>query len=250
MKQVLEFIFLLCILLTLNSCKQSTSKSSDTVETGSESVIDATDNILLEDTTELQQYDPDRKFSIKELTEVMDTLNSRMGETPMKYSTSAWALDEGKNRVVVYLINYNKENINKFRREVIDTPAILFVEVKINKPHHPVCDTCGFSMTVRPEVYKRPVTKINVVIDNKSKSKLMGGEDFFIEYSDNGSWYPVRLNYTFNSLGYIIEKNASRDFEINIQPEIYDYKPGKYKIYKTVSQDGEHYNLIAEFEIE
>lgn len=238
------FLNLFLVLIFLTGCKQKNNNDNMSGNNAAENQIE----ILSEDKVEI--IDDESKFTNKELTLIMDSLNNILETTSIRHNLQSWWVDESKNRVVVNMIVCNKEKIEEFKKYVMNSSAILFEEVEVVKPEGIVCDGCGLEMKVIPHNLKLPVSKIKVKITNNNEEDAMTGELFFIEHFDGDNWVGVPLNYSFNSIGYIMKARKSWEIEINLQPQTYNYKQGKYRIYKQVSYNKEDYILTAEFIIE
>ncbi|MVT12122.1 chymotrypsin family serine protease [Chitinophaga tropicalis] len=69
------------------------------------------------------------KFSYKELTAIMNKLNSiklSNARTSSAANLTAWALMDAENRIVVELEDYNDQKIEEFKRSILNSPAIEF----------------------------------------------------------------------------------------------------------------------------
>lgn len=243
---ILSSLFLLA---SLGSCSSPSSTHTDE----NKSDVKVSDTIRVQeagDSIKEVITGSKRQFTSKELPELMDYLNEQIEKTPIKYNVQAWALMEVEKQIKVQLIVCNEKTINEFKKYVIDSPFIIFKEVESHRPTEEVCESCGFKMIASPAVYKLPVRDISVKISNNTKEEGMTGEYFYIEYYSETNWEKVPLNSFFNSLGYPVEAHQIRVFSVNIQPEVYDYKAGKYRVYKRIIIDKKTYALISEFRIE
>ena len=69
------------------------------------------------------------KFSFKELTQTMDTINAyklKNADSPICANINSYAFMDGENRIVVQLDEYNDEQIAAFKKQIVDSPAIEF----------------------------------------------------------------------------------------------------------------------------
>ena len=238
------FLHILLLLILVTGCNQKNNSDDASREKSLDNLIENPQ----EDGAEF--IDNESKFTDKELTRIMDSLNNIIGMTSVRHNLQSWWVDESKNRVIVNMIVCNKEKIAEFKQSVMNSPAILFEEVEDVKPEGIICDSCGFGMKVLPHKLKLPVSKLKIKITNNNEGEGMTGELFFIERFDGNNWKAVPLNYTFNSIGYMMKARKTWEIGVNLQPEVYDYKEGKYRIYKQVLYNKEHYILTAEFIIE
>lgn len=95
-------------------------------------------------------------------------------------------------------------------------------------------------------------TKIVVMVSNDSEEELMFGEWFAIEKYEDGVWYqiPIREDIVFNSIGYLVGPNATRELTFQFD---YIYDLEAFRKYRIVTDfvDGnrdKHY-VSDEFEI-
>lgn len=108
-----------------------------------------------------------------------------------------------------------------------------------------------------PNAYSSSVDKVNVTISNNTSIKVYTGLDYFIEDYNGSVWDKIPLNFTYFLVRITVFPQESKDFNIHLYPEQHDYKPGRYRVCKTVStteriDDPERrtYDLTAEFNIE
>jgi len=246
-----KYILILCTLFLLcTNCKRNNRISADAEENGfpAKSINDTIQGTSPEADSVVSS---DYKFTGESLEEIMDFLNKRIKETLVRHNVPGWGVIDSENRIYVDMIVYNEEKIAEFRKYVMDSPIIVFREIKNRRPEGEDCETCGFKIVASPNTYRKPLSKINVNISNDNDTgEGVSGEYFFIEYLNSGKWETVPLNYSHNSIGYPVEAGKSRNIEVNLQPETYDYKAGSYRVYKTVSYNGKSYVLIAGFIIE
>jgi len=179
----------------------------------------------------------------------MDSLNKTVNLHPSIFNNiQVFGVRDGY--ILVELFDGSDEKVSEFKKQIMNSPAIRFEEIIPLKPDGKECISCGFELIVSPNSYKLPVTSINATIKNNTNDEGTTGELFFIEFFDNEGWKPVSLNYFFIAIGYGIMPNESHDFIINIQPQTHKYSPGLYRLYKTVINNVEKYNLVAEFTLE
>lgn len=69
------------------------------------------------------------KYSYSKLTSIMDTLNTyklKEAASPIWANFNSYALLDDQNSIVVYLNEYNQEQIDMFKKQVLDSSAIEF----------------------------------------------------------------------------------------------------------------------------
>jgi len=237
-----EFYLVLCIVaFFIYGCsgKQSAPNNKNSPEP-------VQDTLMYEDypdyTTEQINY------SEEELNVIMDSLAKIIKpELSPYYNITGLGVLNGY--IEVSLIDSTMQKINEFRKYIMNLPAIRFRQAIAEKPKNKECISCGFDIAAVPAEYTLPTESIKITIKNNLQEEGVTGDGFFIEYLENEEWKPVRLNYNFNSIGYPILPGNSKTFTIDLQTKTYNYKPGKYRIYKTISINKTQYSLIADFNL-
>ena len=95
-------------------------------------------------------------------------------------------------------------------------------------------------------------TKIVVMVSNNSEEELMFGEWFAIEKYEDGVWYqiPIREDIVFNSIGYPVEPNQTRELTFRFD---YIYELETFQKYRIVTyfgdDNGDKHYVSDEFQI-
>lgn len=103
------------------------------------------------------------KYSFKSLTEIMNILNAYKLSNPsdlISKNFNSYQIRDDQNDIVVYLDNYSQAQIDTFKKQVIDTPAITFEKatepvhdyVNVNPGSAITCGTSGGSVGYRARV--------------------------------------------------------------------------------------------------
>lgn len=246
MKKNISFIGFLSVIFILSSCVQK--NQTDKAEHIVDSIRIPSDNFQIDTIREdITEETANIKYSKKEIDSIMGILNERIPASPFTHNIESWWVAEPENKIYVGMIVMNNEKINTFKKQILNSPAIIFKETIIKKPEEPICTSCGFTMIAEPDNYNLPVKTINVRIDNNTVKEGNTGDYFYMEYYNGDEWETVRLNYIFNSIGHPLYAHESRSFTINLQPETYNYKAGKYRIYKRINTENKNYLLMAAF---
>ena len=99
---------------------------------------------------------------------------------------------------------------------------------------------------------------LTVIFENKSKSEATYGEFFAIEKKIEGKWYQLAVviegNYAFNSIGYNLNPEEKKEFEVNWNWLYGSLDVGEYRIVKDVldfrgTGDYDKYYLAAEWNL-
>ncbi len=100
---------------------------------------------------------------------------------------------------------------------------------------------------------------VSVILENKSDNEYIYGEFFSLEKKINDRWYqfPVAIdgNYGFNSIGYDLSSEDSREWKVDWSWLYDNLDSGEYRIVKDVDYfrnagDYDKYYLSAEFKLE
>ncbi|MDR0872263.1 MAG: hypothetical protein LBN27_02195 [Prevotellaceae bacterium] len=122
-----------------------------------------------------------------------------------------------------------------------NTPTNECGKIDINKNEF-------ISMKVQPEKVSVN-SQIKLIIENHTKEDMIYDNVFSLEYFNGSSWETMKLDINFEDIGYILKSEKTAEQQIYLSAEDYDYKAGKYRINKNISND-KNYNLCAEFEFE
>ena len=197
------------------------------------------------------------EFSMSELLSIQDTLMYYFDrDHPASRIIRGSGLDTMANRVNVYLLSQNEDDMNLFRSEIADSPAIIFhnmreIERNPSPPlriHPPLEDT---SMAVTN--IDRDNGAVVVTIFNDSPYVVLTGYPFSLEVYDNG-WWVVPGDFMFILPAFNIRRGGSMDFTKNLEHHVGTLAPGLYRIRKDVFRDedipihdGNVHDIVAEF---
>jgi len=172
--------------------------------------------------------------------EVIDHLNefqSSNPDHPAIHGIRGWGMP-ANNRVNVYHMNYSREQIALFRNEVINSPLIRFHDIR-------GLGNVRFSEPIQTNPYLENVSmvisEINkdegymiVTIINDTEYELVTGYAFAIETFAGRDWWLVPGNYTFLSVGIMIDPFESESIRKSIYATFGSLEPGGYRIRKDV----------------
>ncbi len=172
------------------------------------------------------------KYSYKMLTRIMDSLNTYKHQNlknPICNNFNSYSLLDDQNIIVVYLDNYNQEQIDAFKQQVLDSPAIEFKkaeskfssEISVNpgsKIHHfDKYGSVGYRAKLNGEigfVTAGHLVDVNGMIDDNDyyyaicrAHKQSGSVDAsFCEITDSSYTPTNTLNGTSNTLSTTISE--------------------------------------------
>lgn len=106
----------------------------------------------------------------------------------------------------------------------------------------------GVEETFRPAV-SITAESVDVFLVNNTGQELMAGEDYYIQIWEDGKWSDIPNNNGWHDIGIIIGPESTCQFQCMLDHSAYEYKPGTYRIKKSVYLDEEKKDLYAEFDI-
>ncbi|MCD7977904.1 MAG: hypothetical protein LUG51_12405 [Tannerellaceae bacterium] len=176
---------------------------------------------------------------------------------PLSKIIPGWSIDEYSNTLHVNFIKDDPELMKVFRQEISNSPAIRLVvsgrvEKIANGGGQVTCHDCGVTVRTIKPLYHPADGAVDIeVINNTQETMEMWDE--FIEYYNGTGWDRILIE-GFLQLQVLktVPPNSSHVFNVSLHPVLYEYEPGRYRIWKTVkgSSSGASYNIAAEFELE
>lgn len=106
---------------------------------------------------------------------------------------------------------------------------------------------------MEPRVFQSAtIGKAELILTNNTKIQIMTGQEFFVDFFERNTWN--RINPHFNTvwelMGYLIEPYASREFPINLKPNPFKNKGGRYRVGKYVhAPDKKKLIIYTEFSV-
>ncbi|WP_106828869.1 energy transducer TonB [Parabacteroides pacaensis] len=195
-------------------------------------------------------------YSQQELFRIMDEFNRRFVEadSQIKKNFSTAAVNTSQHRIDIHLIITNKNTEKEFRTKVMNSPAFHFVKTDYGlAPQDGVSEINGLYLRTEYPLYHTSTPQVKVTFYNRSNQKILVGNHYLVAYEENGRWKIVPNNYAATDVEYIVNLNNEHSFQAALLPDIHPNKPGRYRIYYTVSSDynpSKHkYNLVADFRL-
>lgn len=192
----------------------------------------------------------------RELLRIMDELNRRFAKADpqIKKNFSSAAVNTGQHRIDIRLIITNENTEKEFRAKVMNSPAFYFVKTDYGlAPQDAVSETNGLYLRTEYTLYHTSTSQVKVTFYNRSNRKILVGNHYLVAYEENGRWKIVPNNYAVTDMGYIIDPDNEHSFQATLLPDLHPNKPGRYRVYYTVSSDhspsGHRYNLMADFRL-
>jgi hypothetical protein len=144
----------------------------------------------------------------------------------------------------------NNVKVNIWPNLTENTPITKRTSVSSNKNcNGSEARKMNIAMKTELDSYPKTIDTLTVVITNKNGFKCNTGKGYNIDYYNGSTWGKIPLQFLVNDIMIILLPQESKEFKINLYPEQYQYKSGKYRIYKTVYSFGGKHNIYAQFNI-
>ncbi len=252
---------LITALVLFGSCKGKTSSSIHKGDVDkSPDTVSAIDSPIIEGSPPTKET-PSQIFSESQLKLLMDSLYDKQYNLP-ENSQLVTGYGIMGNHIEISLIYYSEENVARFRKEIMDHPAFVFAKpdskaaINKRKSTFTECKDCKVELELPTSTFTTVPGKIKLIMHNKSQNAIMTGEYYSIERYNGDYWEIIPFSLAFIDLGYGIPIGISRDFEINLHSNLYDYQPGKYRIIKDFHIESgtkpvnNHFYVSAEFYVQ
>ena len=150
---------------------------------------------------------------------------------------------------VVCGLNYRVQDDKKSASKL---PLLETSELTLAKQNDPSNGSeRKISMRSRQEAYTTSIKEIYVTIENNTLVDYNTDLGYTVEYFNGSSWDKVPLSFPINLPLVFLRPGESEEFNVYLYPEQYNYKPGRYRIFKTVeSSSKDIQELTCEFNIE
>jgi len=201
-------------------------------------------------------------------TEVVAFLNefrSNNPDHPIMQNARGWGMP-ASNRVEVALMDYNREQIALFRREVINSRWITFYNLRgnTNQRSEPLrTDPLlgqHISMSVTEINQEQGYVVVTIIKSAETEYTAMTGERYQVEVFRRGDWWVVPGASAFLDMAIIINLGEPEQFRKNLGWHVGSLDPGLYRIRKSVSwwlmenwviiynrEDNYKHEIVAEF---
>lgn len=195
--------------------------------------------LILKDTVELRENKPkivtDTPYSDSlgeaDLNKLMDIINNHTSNPSLQ---TAWHITG--NHIEVRLIYHSEKNINRFKEEVVNHPAIQFPERKpLNLPLPDDDNNYDIQVYLSPRTFKDSISNTTMVMTNYSGREIITGFRYAIFKHTGEKWQHIPFSFSTIDLGVLIPPGKSYEFDIRLFSDAYDYSPGRYLVTKDFS---------------
>lgn len=109
----------------------------------------------------------------------------------------------------------------------------------------------GIGMIVTPNSYEAVPEMVKLTIVNNTDTEIQYGADYTIERKQNGDWaeMPFSSPLAFIDIMYIQPTGETREYNINLYPDLTQYTTGNYRVRKNVNTGNNNQVITAEFQI-
>lgn len=191
-------------------------------------------------------------YSQKELDSLLTEMRRRLDTTTdTALRTNAFGNGRGGHKIRVDLLRNTAEWRERFRKEIMDSPALEFD----GPDGREVCALKGvsevFGVSLEAEQAVVPVTahEVRFVLHNGSNDTIGYGSAYDLAYEQDGQWYHLPTDRVFTQELIEMLPDGQTIFSANLYPEINQNRPGRYRFFKEISIKGQKEMLVAEFEM-
>ena len=191
-------------------------------------------------------------YSQKELDSLLTEMRRRLdATTDTALHTNAFGSGRGGHKIRVDLLRNTAEWRERFRKEIMDSPALEFD----GPDGREVCALKGvsevFGVSLEAEQAVVPVTahEVSFVLHNGSNDTIGYGFAYDLAYEQDGQWYHLPTDRVFTQELIEMLPDGQTIFSANLYPEINQNRPGRYRFFKEISIKGQKEMLVAEFEM-
>lgn len=203
------------------------------------------------------------EFSERDLRAAQDYIWGQRGTNPAMENVRSSGLDTIRNRVTVQLLYGDDEHIKEFRREVLDSPMLVFYGTRGTQM---VFETPAPPLRVHPPLVGAGLriyddsnlpAEITVAVYNYSDYKVYTGFPFSVEAFYDGEWWVVPMSGAFVLPAFVVEtgggtwndtKNLSHTVG-SLQPGLYRIRKDIYRMQDVPIHAGNVHDVVAEFSI-
>lgn len=191
-------------------------------------------------------------YSQKELDSLLTEMRRRLdATTDTALRTNAFGNGRGGHKIRVDLLRNTAEWRERFRREIMDSPALEFD----GPDGREVCALKGvsevFGVSLEAEQAVVPVTthQVRFVLHNGSNDTIGYGSAYDLAYKQDGQWYYLPTDRLFTLELIKMLPDGQTIFSANLYPEINQNRPGRYRFFKEIKIKGKEEMLMAEFKM-
>lgn len=191
-------------------------------------------------------------YSQKELDSLLTEMRRRLdATTDTALRTNAFGNGRGGHKIRVDLLRNTAEWRERFRREIMDSPALEFD----GPDGREVCALKGvsevFGVSLEAEQAVVPVTthQVRFVLHNGSNDTIGYGSAYDLAYEQDGQWYYLPTDRLFTLELIEMLPDGQTIFSANLYPEINQNRPGRYRFFKEIKIKGKEEMLMAEFKM-
>lgn len=189
-------------------------------------------------------------YSQKELDSLLTEMRKRLDSTTdTALYINAFGSGREVHKIRVDLLRNTAEWRERFRKEIMDSPALEFdgpdgrevCELK------GVSETFGVSLEAEQTVIPINTHEARFVLHNGSNDTIGYGSAYDLAYEQDGQWYhlPTDRFFTLELIEMLPEGQAI--VSANLYPEVNRNRAGRYRFFKEISIRGQKEMLMAEF---
>lgn len=192
-------------------------------------------------------------YSQAELHTILEEMCQRLDATEdSALIVNVQYIGQGVHDISIMLMVNTPEWRERFRREVMDSPAFVFggwdgCPIRCTKTG--TGDTLGVRLFPERRAIPHTSKGVRFFLSNTRKDEIYYGSEYWVAYERDGKWYDLPGSFAF-TLGLITCYPESRDtLSAALFPEVNENRPGRYRFFKEVQIEGKDVIMMAEFEM-
>ena len=156
----------------------------------------------------------------------------------------------GVHDIAIWLMVNTPEWRERFRREVMDSPAFVFE----GRNDHPILctkagtgDTLGVRLLPEHREISHTSQDVHFFLSNTRKDEIYYGSEYWVAYERDGKWYDLPGSFAFTLELRTCYPESRDTLSASLFPEVNENRPGRYRFFKEVQIEGEDVMMMAEF---
>ena len=190
-------------------------------------------------------------YSQAELGVLLEEMRRRLDATEdSALIVNVQSSGRGVHDIAIWLMVNTPEWRERFRREVMDSPAFVF-EGWDGRPilctKMGVSDTLGVRLLPEHREISHTSKDVRFFLSNTRKDEIYYGSEYWVAYERDGKWYDLPGPFAFTLEERICNPESRDTLSASLFPEVNENRPGRYRFFKEVQIEGKDVMMMAEF---
>lgn len=192
-------------------------------------------------------------YSQAELHTILEEMRQRLDATEdSALIVNVQYTGSGVHDISIMLMVNTPEWRERFRREVMDSPAFVFGgwdgrPIRCTKAG--TGDTLGVRLFPEHRAIPHTSKDVRFFLSNTRKDEIYYGSEYWVAYERDGEWYDLPGPFAFTLEERICCPESRDTLSIDLFPEVNENRPGRYRFFKEVQIEGKDVMMMAEFEM-